>query len=541
MPKPNSWRQPTRLGSPMRSRSVPWNWLRYGIVAVLSVGLCAQVLPAASALPSNQQVLAFLTQTIDWYRHRAVERQIATDPVDLVFLEDNRAIALQVVRLSFDFARADAAVPATPPAAGQQLGSMNTTGSSPDLARFMTLQNNAEVESQLASQQIVELRKKLATARGSDRRNLQAALDAAQSRVAVLAAGSATLQQLIEFVRAFGVHGAGDLASNIDDLARTLPELTSSTAISSQPQVSEVSARKPTGSGILSLSSEVSALGRKLRMLDEEIGRTEMLSRSSDALRTPLLASITSRFAQDVEHSLEADDLGALQAQKRRLDDLAATFKHLSPAIVALDKQRVLLDAYTTHLKSWRAAVINESEKAWKELALRLAGVAAVIGALFVLGTIVRRAVRRHVHDPERRHVMLVVERVGLWFVVTIIVAVTLASDLSSLATFFGLLTAGVAVALQSVILSAVGYFVLVGRRGIRLGDRVQISGVTGDISDIGWLQFQVKEIDARTQLPTGNVVTFSNSFVLASPATGLGKLNRDTPEVSQVAATAQH
>ncbi len=81
--------------------------------------------------------------------------------------------------------------------------------------------------------------------------------------------------------------------------------------------------------------------------------------------------------------------------------------------------------------------------------------------------------------------------------------------------------------ALQSVILSAVGYFVLVGRRGIRIGDRVQMSGVTGEVTDIGWLQFQLKEIDIRTQQPTGNVVTFSNSFVLASPATGLSKFKR--------------
>ncbi len=46
----------------------------YGLlVAVLTVGLSAQVSPAASDLPSNQQVIAFLTQSIEWYRHRAIE------------------------------------------------------------------------------------------------------------------------------------------------------------------------------------------------------------------------------------------------------------------------------------------------------------------------------------------------------------------------------------------------------------------------------------------------------------------------------------
>ena len=75
--------------------------------AVITIGLSAEVSPAASDLPANQQVIAFLTESIDWYRHRAIERQIATEPGDLVFLEDNRPVAAQIVQLSFAFARAD--------------------------------------------------------------------------------------------------------------------------------------------------------------------------------------------------------------------------------------------------------------------------------------------------------------------------------------------------------------------------------------------------------------------------------------------------
>jgi small-conductance mechanosensitive channel len=51
---------------------------------------------------------------------------------------------------------------------------------------------------------------------------------------------------------------------------------------------------------------------------------------------------------------------------------------------------------------------------------------------------------------------------------------------------------------------------------------------VTGEVTDIGWLQFQLKEMDLRTEQPTGNVVTFSNSIVLASPSTGLSRFDRN-------------
>jgi len=65
-----------------------------------------------------------------------------------------------------------------------------------------------------------------------------------------------------------------------------------------------------------------------------------------------------------------------------------------------------------------------------------------------------------------------------------------------------------------------------VGKRGIRIGERVQVSGITGDVINMGLLQFQLKEFDVQKQRSTGHVPTFSNSLVFVSPATGLVKLN---------------
>ncbi|MBV8052460.1 MAG: mechanosensitive ion channel family protein [Acidobacteriaceae bacterium] len=494
---------------------------------VVTLALSAEVSPAASDLPTNEQVIAFLTDSIDWYRHCAIERQIATEPADLVFLEDNRSVAAQIVGLSFDFAHADAAVAASLSAGKENVRGPIATGLSPDLAQFVQLENNAELWEQQASQEIAAIQKKLETARGVERRNLQAALDASQSRLDVSQAGLATVREVVEFMHAVAGRETGDLASSIDDLARTVPTVSSPNGAAQEMRNSSTSpAVKPPESGILSLSSEASALGKKVGILDDEIRRTEKLRQTSDDLRKPLLAAINKRVPDVARNYLQVSDLDELQQQKARLDELAALVKALSPAIVASDKQRVLLAAYGSHLKSWRAAVATEDEKTWKNLIRRLVGTIALIVSLVIIGAVVHSVIRRHMRDTERRHVILVTQRVVIWATIVIIVAFALASDITSLATFFGLLAAGLAVALQSFILSAVGYFVLVGKRGIRLGDRVQISGVTGDVIDIGWLQFQLKEIDTRTQRPTGGVVTFSNSIVLASPSTGLSRFN---------------
>jgi len=505
------------------------------LLAVCTAELSAQVSPSASDLPSDQQVLAFLTESIEWYRHRAVERQIATDPVDLVFLEDNRRLAGQIIQVSFDFARADAPFATTSSTDIQKGSTAAANGSSPDLAQFVQMEKKVELEGQQASQEIESIKKKLLTARGEDRRKLQAALDATHSRLDVLQAGSDTLRQLIEFGRMFGGRETGDLPSSIDNLARTVPDVIGPTAVEAQRQTSDLAAvSKPRDSGIFGLSSEVSALGRKLSILDEDISLTDKLRQSSDNLRIPMIASINKqRISSGTDIDLQASDLTALRQQKARLDEFAALVKAFSPAIVALDKQRVLLTAYTSHLKSWRAAIASEDKKTWKNLMLRLAGVAVAIVALLLIGAVARSAIRRHVQDVDRRHVLLVIQRVVVWFTIVVVTAFSFATDLNSLATFFGLLTAGVAVALQSVIVSALGYFMLVGRHGIKLGDRVQILGMSGDVADIGWLQFQVREIDKKTQQPTGQVFTFPNSFVLSSG--GLGKFNREDVAPAQL------
>ena len=118
------------------------------------------------------------------------------------------------------------------------------------------------------------------------------------------------------------------------------------------------------------------------------------------------------------------------------------------------------------------------------------------------------------------------VHRLLTLFAIAVVALFSVASDLSSLATYFGLLTAGMTVALQNVILASLGYLVLMGKRGIRIGDRIQVSGITGDVINMGMLQFQLREFDAQRGRFTGHVATFSNSLVFLSPATGLLRLS---------------
>jgi small-conductance mechanosensitive channel len=94
----------------------------------------------------------------------------------------------------------------------------------------------------------------------------------------------------------------------------------------------------------------------------------------------------------------------------------------------------------------------------------------------------------------------------------------TVVSEISSLATFAGFITAGLAIALQNVILSVVAYFFLIGKYGVRVGDRVQISGVSGDVIDLGLVRLHLMEIGPDGQ-ETGRVVVFSNAVLFQPTA----------------------
>jgi small-conductance mechanosensitive channel len=139
-----------------------------------------------------------------------------------------------------------------------------------------------------------------------------------------------------------------------------------------------------------------------------------------------------------------------------------------------------------------------------------------IIAAVFALGAAWRRAIFHYVQETRRRYQFLLFRKIVIWIVVGAIIAFSFVTELGSVATFVGLIAAGLVVAMQNVILSVAGYFFLIGKYGIRVGDRVQIAGVTGDVVDIGIVRFHLLELGSggTDAQPSGRVVAFSNSVV---------------------------
>jgi hypothetical protein len=510
-------------------------------VLAMSGGLSAGTTQNSYQLSSDAQVIGYLMQSVTWYRHLYTERQVASDPGDLVFLNDNQALESQIVKLSFEFAKADAALAKAAPSRRDAPATLAAPASA-DLAHFIELKNRNDQVTQQTSEDIGKLNEKIAPARKGDRKKLKAALDDAQGRLELLQAVSLAINDLIQFVQTArtGQGNAATLDLTIDDLAQSIPELGSPATPLSKLPAQDSDSRTSNSwreTGLLGLASEVSVLNRKLRVVDEKIRLTDDFSRSATNMRTPMSDFVTQVLQRSVTSNLETGNLSLLREQKSELDALTLELKAFSPAILALDKQKALLEEYQSHLLPWRTAVAKQYRQAWKQLVVRLFIVALIVGLLFGMGEVSRRLALGRIQDPNRRRVISMVHRLLTFFAIAVVALFSVASDLGSLATYFGLLTAGIAVALQNVILASRGYIVLMGKRGIRIGDRIQVSGITGDVINIGMLQFQLREFDLVKGSFTDHVATFSNSLVFVSPAIGLLKFNSAPGNAAKAAA----
>jgi small-conductance mechanosensitive channel len=119
--------------------------------------------------------------------------------------------------------------------------------------------------------------------------------------------------------------------------------------------------------------------------------------------------------------------------------------------------------------------------------------------------------------DRRQVETLRTVARVTLQVIAVLIVLLVIFGLPSQLGTFLGLAGAGLTVALKDFIVGFLGWFVLMGKNGIRLGDWVEINGVTGEVVELGMFHTVLLETGNWTDSghPTGRRVTFTNSFAI--------------------------
>ena len=493
--------------------------------------------PALVSPMNGGEIIQMLDEVIDWYR--ALGAQQADEPSDLLILTENRQISNQLVGLAFDVARATAALLANSSSTETEKGSPNRE-STPLAER----QRKIDAQALAIQNEIDTDRAKLAEAAPKARTALQAKIAELQGELDLVNAKKSMLASIAGALSGNDPTDAGSLRAQIDAMAVALPAASASgsssgtaaagsTAVASHPSAptaaSPLAAEAGTAGARFGLWDQVEAafnLSQKSTAIAAVDRRTQSLQGSLSDVRKRVIDAVRALSAHGDELMAKADsaDSATLGDVRGELDAMAVQYKEASAIIVPLSKQLALLEQYRRNLDNWRDAIRSQFNGVLKALAVRVGLLLVVLAVVFVLGAVWHRAVLKYVQDSRRRYQLLLIRRIVLWSVVVIIVGIAFASELGSVVTFAGLITAGLAVAMQSVLVSIVGYFFLIGKYGLRIGDRVQIGDVNGEIIEIGLVRMYLMEL-ARPGPggPTGRVAAFPNSVVF-QVSTGLFK-----------------
>jgi small-conductance mechanosensitive channel len=176
--------------------------------------------------------------------------------------------------------------------------------------------------------------------------------------------------------------------------------------------------------------------------------------------------------------------------------------------------RKKLSDIYS----DWGGVVAEQQRAVLREWA---AGAAIVIAALLLLlfadRSVARVLGRAHNIDRRQYATLRSVVGVGLQVIAVLVILFMLIGVPGQLGTMLGLAGAGLTVALKDFIVAFIGWFVLMGKNGIRIGDWVEINGVSGEVVELSVFHTVLHETGNWTDAghPTGRRVTFTNSFAI--------------------------
>ncbi len=139
-----------------------------------------------------------------------------------------------------------------------------------------------------------------------------------------------------------------------------------------------------------------------------------------------------------------------------------------------------------------------------------------VLMSWFVVRRLARSILQRTVDDSAARFQISRAITYTVGFTAAAVLAKIWIQGLTGLATYFGLLSAGVAIALQDPLTNFVGWIFILARRPFKVGDRIQIGTSMGDVVDIRMFRIVLLEIGnwVHADQSTGRVLHIPNGFV---------------------------
>ncbi|HWW81248.1 MAG TPA: hypothetical protein VNY82_16740 [Steroidobacteraceae bacterium] len=529
--------------------------------------------PPQPTLPlTSDQVAGHMGETVDWFHHLAAMEQLQIAAGDMASRDKLHQESLTAVELAFAFGKACAVLLNAQSRQLAQSGAAATgAGATPAATKGYAGrldQAAADVGQRVTAlqAQLDDLNEKIAHARGKDRETLVAQQGQVTAALKLAREVQGSVQDMEDFEASSIVGDNGNLSpldGQIADMERSVPEVHPESTTDSHGATAGqgVGVGKSSGSkgaggsgggggtpggvttggntggatasnstqrpastfradsaGVVALITQWFSLNSMRSQLAGSTKETGDLQAETEKVRSALANEVRTIMGNGLAMSTSTDSTQLL-AQRQALEAGTVRFKQLSTVLVPLGEQALVVESAAGTLDDWRDSLETRMTSVVRYLALRIGVLLGWIAVVLIVSEIWRRATFRYLHDVRRQRQFLALRRVAVGIALTLVIVFGLVSEIGSIATYIGFVTAGVAVALQNVILAVVAYFFLIGRYGVRVGDRITLAGVTGRVVDIGLVRIYLMELTGPDLHATGRMVVLSNAVLFQPTA----------------------
>ncbi len=472
----------------------------------------------------KRDLLAHLNAVIQFYRASTAPVQTVGEPNDVVYRDQAVTLSTQAAQFAFQSAKAEADLMTK---YQSREGAPAESAGPVEQQKLQAVENNVEKQINDLKTRQAALDQRIVSANSKDRATLEAQRKELQGALDLASAMKDALEKIVGMA---DTQGSTGLAGDVDSLQRSLPQLGSKSA-SVGAQLTPLDQER--SSGVSSQTMALFGLLGAQHSLDGLIHDNEALHKQALTLRAPITDLLRSLIAHGQQLSQAATGTnagspvvlagkgGASTSNAQDLETITATFKAVSSASVPLSQEIIVLEQSQANLTAWHNAVDREYKSILRALLLRLLVIAIALAIIFAGGELWTHATNRYIRDARRRRQILLMRRAVVGFLSGIVLLFGFVTQFNSLATFAGFITAGVAVGLQTILLSVAAYFFIIGRYGIKVGDRITIPPVTGEVIEVGLVRFYMMELagNGAELNPTGRVAVFSNAVLFQAGA----------------------
>ncbi len=186
--------------------------------------------------------------------------------------------------------------------------------------------------------------------------------------------------------------------------------------------------------------------------------------------------------------------------------------------ILSIDDDRIQTDQQLASVyEKWAAQVALQHRILLYLVLQSVELILFILLCMILVSAAVHRILARPAPEHRGMETLRTIIEVAIQVIGVVLIGLVFFGPPQQTTTMLGLTTAALTIALQDYIIAFLGWFFLVGKYGIRVGDWVEINGVSGEVAEVGLISTTLLETSgiADEDFPSGRRISFLNGFAI--------------------------